>query len=103
MRYFIVKYVRKPDGKLDESVSASKNLRTRDIQTSAVILDFQTQQVLQSTLDGVTVPKDWWKIRDFYHQHYKKMIEDLEAFHGLKIINDRSDANLDKETVSSQS
>ena len=86
MRYFIVKYIRKPNGKLDESVSASKKLKTRDIQTSAVILDFQTQQVLQSTLDGVTVPKDWWKIRDFYHQHYKKMIEDLEAFHGLKIV-----------------
>jgi hypothetical protein len=90
MRYFIVKYIRKPNGKLDESVSASKKLKTRDIQTSAVILDFQTQQVLQSTLDGVTVPKDWWKIRDFYHQHYKKMIEDLEAFHGLKIVDDKS-------------
>jgi len=86
MRYFIVKYIRKPTGKLDEIVTASKNLRTRDIQTAAVILDFKTQQVLQSTMDGVTVPKDWWKIRDFYHQHYQKMIEDLEAFHGLKIV-----------------
>lgn len=103
MRYFIVKYIRKPNGKLDESVSASKNLRTRDIQTSAVILDFQTQRVLQSTLDGVTVPKDWWKIRDFYHQHYKKMIEDLEAFHGLKIIENKSDTNPDIAPVSNQS
>ena len=88
MRYFIVKYIRRPNGKLDESVSASKKLKTRDIQTAAVILDFQTQRVLQSTLDGVTVPKDWWKIRDFYHQHYKQMIEDLEAFHGLKIVDE---------------
>ena len=86
MRYFIVKYIRKPNGKLDEVVAASKKLKTRDIQSAAVILDFQTQRVLQSTLDGVTVPKDWWKIRDFYHQHYKQMIEDLEAFHGLKIV-----------------
>jgi hypothetical protein len=103
MRYFIVKYIRKPNGKLDESVSASKKLKTRDIQTSAVILDFQTQQVLQSTLDGVTVPKDWWKIRDFYHQHYKKMIEDLEAFHGLKIVENKPDASPDTAPVSSQS
>jgi hypothetical protein len=101
MRYFLVKYVRKPNGKLDESVTASKKLKTSDIQTSAVILDFQTQKVLQSTLDGVTVPKDWWKIRDFYHQHYKKMIEDLEAFHGLKII--ENNPNPGTETVLDQS
>ena len=101
MRYFIVKYIRKPNGKLDESVSASKKLKTRDIQSAAVILDFQTQRVLQSTLDGVTVPKDWWKIRDFYHQHYKQMIEDLEAFHGLKIV--ESTTSPDKEPVSDQS
>lgn len=103
MRYFIVKYIRKPNGKLDESVSASKNLKTRDIQTSAVILDFQTQQVLQSTLDGVTVPKDWWRIRDFYHQHYKKMIEDLEAFHGLKIVENKTDTSPDTGPGSNQS
>jgi hypothetical protein len=71
---------------MDEQVEASKRLRNKDVQTAAVILDFQTQRVLQSTLEGRTVPKDWWRIRDFYHQHYKAMIEDLEAFNGLKII-----------------
>lgn len=86
MRYFIVRYLRKPSGNMDEIVAVSKNLRTKDIQSAAVILDFKTQKVLQSSLDGKTVPKDWWKIRDFYHQHYKRMIEDLEAFHGLKIV-----------------
>ncbi len=99
MRYFIVKYLRKPSGRLDEIVSASKKLRRNDIQTAAVVLDFKTQTVLQSTMDGVTVPKDWWKIRDFYHQHYARMIEDLEAFNGLKIVEDDS-PNLDKDPVS---
>jgi hypothetical protein len=103
MRYFLVKYVRRPNGKLDESVTASKKLKVRDIQTSAVILDFQTQKVLQSTLDGVTVPKDWWKIRDFYHQHYKKMIEDLEAFHGLKIVENKPTTSPDTEPELNQS
>jgi hypothetical protein len=64
-----------------------------------VILDFQTQTVLLSTMDGVTVPKDWWKIRNFYHQHYKKLIEDLEAFHGLKVV-DESTESTDKEPES---
>jgi hypothetical protein len=90
MRYFIVKYIRRPNGKLDEVVSASKRLKTNDLQTAAVVLDFGTQQVVLATLDGITVPKDWWKIRDFYHRHYKKLIEDLEAFHGLKIVDDKS-------------
>jgi len=99
MRYFIVKYIKKPNGKMDEVVSASKRLKTNDIQTAAVILDFQTQRVLQSTLDGRTVPKDWWKIRDFYHQHYKTMIENLEAWHGLKIVETATDT----ETGSAQS
>jgi hypothetical protein len=88
MRYFIVKYIKKPNGQMDEIVGVSKKLKTRDLQSSSVILDFQTQTVLLSTLDGKTVPKDWWKIRDFYHQHYKRMIEDLEAFHGLKVVED---------------
>lgn len=88
MRYLCVKYVRTPKGQMDEVVSVSKKLKTRDIQTSSVVLDFQTQQVLQASMDGMTVPKDWWKIRNFYHQYYKKLIEDLEAFHGLKVIED---------------
>ena len=73
---------------MDEVVGVSKKLKTRDLQSASVVLDFETQRVLMSTLDGKTVPKDWWKIRDFYHQHYKRMIEDLEAFYGLKIVED---------------
>lgn len=97
MRYFLVRYLKKPNGQMDEEVSVRKSLRTKDLQSSSVILDFKTQQVVVSSLDGKTVPKDWWKIRDFYHQHYPKMIEDLEAFHGLKIV----DATPDKDAVSS--
>jgi hypothetical protein len=79
MRYFLVKYSRKPTGQMDETISVSKRLRTKDYQTSAVILDFQSRQVIQASMDGVTVPKDWNRIRDFYHQHYARLIEDLEA------------------------
>jgi len=64
---------------MDEIVSVSKRLRTKDHQMSAVILDFKTRQVIQASMDGITVPKDWNRIRDFYHQHYARLIEDLEA------------------------
>jgi hypothetical protein len=79
MRYFLVKYSKKPTGQMDEVVSVSKKIKLRDSQSSAVILDFKTRQVIQASMDGVTVPKDWNRIRDFYHQHYARLIEDLEA------------------------
>ena len=83
MRYFLVKYSQKPTGQMDEVVSVSKKIKLRDSQSSAVILDFKTRQVIQASMDGVTVPKDWNRIRDFYHQHYSRLIEDLEAVYTL--------------------
>ena len=64
---------------MDEIVSVSKKIKLRDSQSSAVILDFKTRQVIQASMDGVIVPRDWNRIRDFYHQHYARLIEDLEA------------------------
>lgn len=105
MRYFIVKYVQrmvrkgmKMEPQMDEQVSISKKLKQSDIQTSAVILDFQTRRVEQASMNGVTVPKDFQKIRDFYHQHYKKIIEDLEAFHSPQTMASNPP---DKDPVSS--
>lgn len=63
---------------IDEVVSVSRRLRNNDLQTCNVILDFQTRSVVLANMDGVTVPKDWTKIRDFYHQHYAKYIDQLE-------------------------
>lgn len=89
MRYFIVNYIqrmvrhnRDMTPQTDEIVSVSKKLRMKDLQTAAVILDFRTQTVVQSTMNGVTIPKDWQKIRDFYHQHYATYIEELEQMNG---------------------
>jgi len=79
MRYFLVRYLKKSTGQMDEVVSVSKKIKLRDSQSSAVILDFKTRQVIQASMDGVTVPRDWNRIRDFYHQHYARLIEDLEA------------------------
>jgi hypothetical protein len=108
MRYFIVNYLRvmvrkgqKMQEQMDEVVSVRRNLRLKDQQTAAVILDFRKQQVVQASMDGVTVPRDWWRIRDFYHQHYARIIEDLEAANGLKIV-DTSQSTPDKDPVSVQ-
>lgn len=89
MRYFIVTYRQVMRGKgrnmapqTDEEVSVSRKLKMRDLQTAAVILDFQDRKVVQASLAGTTIPRDWTKIRDFYHQHYAKVIDDLENLYG---------------------
>lgn len=89
MRYFIVKYVRrmvkegmKMREQTDEIISVSKKIKLNDVQTAAVILDFRDCRVCQASLDGKTVPKDWTRIRDFYHQHYADVIDQLEKING---------------------
>lgn len=89
MRYFIVKYVTrmvrkgfKMEPQMDEIISVSKKLKMNDYQTSAVILDFKTGRVVQASMNGVTLPKDFLKIRDYYQKHYDRVIQDLESVYG---------------------
>ena len=84
MRYLIINYYRRPSGQMDEVVTVAKRTKTRDIQSAAVILDFQTHHVVKCSMDGVVVPKDWHRIRDFYHQYYSQIIDDLEKSYSEK-------------------
>lgn len=84
MRYVIINYFKRPSGQLDEVVSVAQRTRPRDLQSAAVILDFQCRSVIKCSMDGVVVPKDWQRIRDFYHQHYSGVIDDLEQRHSEK-------------------
>lgn len=85
MRYFIVTYITRPDGKVDEATEVSKKVRTRDIQSASVILDFKTCSVVKSSMGGVVVPRDFQKIVSFYHQHYPSIIERLFKENGYEV------------------
>lgn len=85
MRYFIVNYYTKADGKVDEATTVSKKVKTRDLQSASIILDFKTCTVLQSTMGGVVVPKDFQKIASFYHKHYPNVIERLFKENGYEV------------------
>jgi hypothetical protein len=85
MRYFIVRYLRQPSGKMNEEIAVSKRLRTRDLQTAAVILDFRDLQVVLASLDGNTVPRNFDRICQYYRQHYKDTIDQLLAAHGRQV------------------
>jgi len=85
MRYLILIYYKKTDGKFDESMTVTRNLKNRDLQMASVILDFKELKVLKCSMNGVVVPRDWNRIVTYYHQHYASTIERLFAENGYKI------------------
>ena len=85
MRYFIVTYYTKPNGKVDEATSVANRIKTKDLQTASVILDFKDCSVLKSSMGGVVVPRDFRKISSFYHQHYPNVIERLFKENGYEV------------------
>jgi hypothetical protein len=84
MRYFLISYYQKPTGQMDEVVAVAGSLKIRDQQTAAVILDFKTQRVLQCSMNGTTVPKDWDRIVSFYYQHYAATFDRLAKENGIE-------------------
>ena len=96
MRYLLLTYYTKPDGKIDEVMAVSKNLKRRDHQTCNVILDFKTLSVLKCSMSGIQVPRDFDRIAGYYHQHYASTIERLFNENGYEVEVNKtySNANL---------
>ena len=78
MRYVIINYYKKPNGQMDEVLAVSKRVKNRDLQSASVILDFKTRSVLKSSLDGMSIPREWDRIHDYYYQHYKNIFDRIE-------------------------
>jgi hypothetical protein len=95
MRYLILTYYTKPDGKIDESMAVSKRLKINDLQTANVILDFKKLEVVKASMNGTVVPRDWDRIVSYYHQHYASTIERLLKENGYEIVKDESPADSD--------
>jgi hypothetical protein len=86
MRYLLLTYYTKASGQIDEAMAVSRNIKTRDIQTANVILDFKKLEVVKANMDGVSVPKDFDRIVQYYHKHYASTIERLFAENGYEIV-----------------
>lgn len=85
MRYLILTYYKKPDGRIDEAMEVAKNLKTRDIQTANVILDFKKLEVVKASMGGVAVPRDFDRIVEYYIQHYENVIKRLFQENGYAV------------------
>jgi hypothetical protein len=78
VRYLLIVYVRKPNGQIDEQVSISKRVRTSDIQTCNVILDFAKKKIDKCVVEGKVVDTDWDKIIEYYKKVYPTLIDQLQ-------------------------
>jgi len=95
MRYLILTYYQKASGQIDEVMAVAKSLKARDHQTANVILDFKTLTVLKCSMSGVTVPRDFDRIVEYYHQHYESTITRLFRENGYEIV--KPDSTTDAE------
>ncbi len=78
MRYLLIQFLRKPNGQIDEQVSISKRLRSADIQTCNVIMDFGKKKVEKCVVEGKTVDTDWNKLNEYYKRIYPALVDQLE-------------------------
>jgi len=78
MRYFLVTYVKKPDGKIDEQVEISKNLKEKDITQCNIILDFKEKNVQKNVIQGQQMNLTWDALLEYYKNVYPNQIADLE-------------------------
>lgn len=85
MRYMIVKYFRRPSGKMDESMTVATRIRDQELQTAAVIVDFGTRRVIKASFDGAVVPKDFDRVVGYYQQHYRDHIQQLLDANGVTL------------------
>ena len=78
MRYFIITYVRKPNGQIDEQVTIAKRVRPSDIQMCNVIVDYQYKKVDKCVIEAKKVDTDFDRMNTYYKQIYPNLIDQLE-------------------------
>jgi hypothetical protein len=86
VRYLLITYIKRANGKIDEVMAVAKNVKTRDLQTCNVILDFKRLEVVKATMDGTTIPKDFNRVVEYYYQYYQSTIDRLFGENGLEVV-----------------
>lgn len=85
MRYLLITYVKRPTGQMDEMMTVTRNLKSRDLQSANLILDFKKLEVVKGAFQGMVVPKDWDNVVAYYYQHYQSTMDRLFAENGWRI------------------
>ena len=78
MRYLLITFMRKPGGQIDELVAVGKKVKTSDLQTCNVIIDYADKKVLKCVIEGKVVDTDFERMDAYYKQVYPNLISQLE-------------------------
>lgn len=94
MRYLLVSYLRKVNGQIDEMVSVTKRVKTSDMNSCNVIVDFADKKVLKSVIEGKEHDTTFEKLRDYYVRIYPNLVEQLEKEAGITKAQDKLAAKI---------
>ena len=105
MRYFVITYLRKANGQIDEATEITKRVRPRDLRCANVIMDFKEMKIIKAMANNMVIPKDWNTIHDYYLQHYEHVFRRLHSENGrsIEIVKPETDPELDTNTENAAS
>jgi hypothetical protein len=84
MRYLMVSFLRRKAGQIDEMVSVTKRVRTSDMESTNVILDFAEKKVVKCLIEGKDHDTTFDKMRDYYNRVYPNLVDQLEKEAGIE-------------------
>lgn len=74
----MIQFIRKPGGQIDELVNVSRKIKTSDITTKNVILDYADKKVEKCVIEGNNHDTTFEKMNEYYKRVYPTLIEQLE-------------------------
>lgn len=78
MRYFLITFYRKPGGQIDEQARAAKRVRTSDITTCNVVMDYGLRKVDKCVVEGNKLDRSFDQLDEYYKKIYPSLIAQLE-------------------------
>ena len=96
MRYLMLTYYTKANGKIDESMVVATRVKSRDWQMANVILDFKELKVLKASVRDNAIPKDWDRIVGYYYPFYTNIMERLLQENGHELPTEEPEKTIAK-------
>ena len=78
MRYLVISFLRKMNGRIDEMVSVAKEVTPRDKENANLIVDFGTKTIVKSVIEDKEHETDFEKVREYYLKVYPNLIGQLD-------------------------
>ena len=70
MRYFLITFIRRPNGQIDEETQTVNRLKNKDLISANVILDFKDEKLVKCRMTEGNIPVDWNTVVGYYSKHY---------------------------------